>query len=177
LHLTLVDGEPALPRTAVPDLVDERGRFERIWRLSGAAMFFPAHVRGQMRVEIRAQFEAFRAKGLKLDHVTGHKHFHLHPTILSALLGLAKEFGVSAVRAPFEPSTILARIDGARPRFSASALAQLARLQRARLWWGRISAPDQVIGVAWSGSMTLLRLARTLSELRPAIAAQRSWLR
>ena len=27
LHLTLVDGEPALPRTAVPDLVDERGRF------------------------------------------------------------------------------------------------------------------------------------------------------
>ena len=60
-------------------------------------MFFLPHVRRQMWAAMRAQFEAFGATGLKLDHVTAHKHFHLHPSILSAVIELAKEFGASAV--------------------------------------------------------------------------------
>ena len=71
---------------------------------AGAAMFFLPHVRRQMLAEVRAQFEAFRATGLTLDHVTAHKHFQLHPSILSAILELAKEFGVPAVRAPARAS-------------------------------------------------------------------------
>ena len=117
LHLTLVDAKPILPTSAVPDLVDARGRFRANMARSGAAMFFLPHVRRQMRAEIRAQFEAFRATGLKLDHVTAHKHFHLHPSILSTILELAKEFGVRAVRGPFEPAAILARVEA---RCSAS---------------------------------------------------------
>ena len=108
LHLALVDAEPVLPPSAVPDLVDGRGRFRANMALSGAAMFFLPHVRRQMQAEIRAQFEAFRATGLKLDHVTAHKHFHLHPSILSAVIELAKEFGAPAIRAPLEPQGVLA---------------------------------------------------------------------
>jgi chitin disaccharide deacetylase len=103
----------------VPDLVDGRGRFRANMALAGAAMFFLPHVRGQMRAEVRAQFEAFRATGLKLDHVNAHKHFHLHPSILSAILYLAKEFRVPAVRAPFEPRAIRAQVQAADPRLSA----------------------------------------------------------
>ncbi len=165
LHLALVDAKPVLPPSAVPDLVDGRGRFRADMARAGAAMFFLPHVRGQMRAEIRTQFEAFRATGLTLDHVTAHKHFHLHPSILSAILGLAREFGVSAVRAPFEASTILARIDGARPGYSASALAPLARLQRARLKRAGVATPDQVFGLAWSGAMTHSRLAGLIGHL------------
>jgi chitin disaccharide deacetylase len=128
-------------------------------------MFFLPHVKRQMRAEIRAQFEAFRATGLKLDHVNAHKHFHLHPSILSAILDLAKEFGVPAVRAPVEPAAILARIDGARPALSASALAPLAIAQRARLRRAGLAAPDQVFGLAWSGAMTHSRLAGLIAHL------------
>jgi hopanoid biosynthesis associated protein HpnK len=165
LHLALVDAKPVLPASAVPDLVDERGRFRANMALSGAAMFFLPHVRRQMRAEIRAQFEAFRATGLKLDHVTAHKHFHVHPSILTVILELAKEFGGPAVRAPFEPAAILARNDGARPGFTASALAPLTRLQRARLKRAGIAAPDQVFGLAWSGAMTESRLAGLIAHL------------
>ena len=126
--------------------------------LAGAAMFFLPHVRRQMRAEIRAQFEAFRATGLKLDHVTAHKHFHLHPSILSAVIELVKEFGAPAVRAPMEPEGVLARIDGARPGLTASALAPLAHVQRARLRRAGVATPDQVFGLAWSGAMTQSRL-------------------
>jgi chitin disaccharide deacetylase len=163
LHLALVDAEPILPASAVPDLVDERGRFRANMALSGAEMFFLPHVRRQMRAEIRAQFEAFRATGLVLDHVTAHKHFHLHPSILKAILQLAKEFEVPAVRAPFEPAAILARIEAKKSRLSPFAFA--ARLQRARLRRARIAAPDQIFGLAFSGAMTQSRLAGLIAHL------------
>jgi chitin disaccharide deacetylase len=163
LHLALTDAAPVLPASAVPDLVDERGRFRANMALSGAAMFFLPHVRRQMRAEVRAQFEAFRATGLKLDHVTAHKHFHLHPSILSAVLDLAREFRVPAVRAPFEPRAILAQVEAAAPRLSAFALA--ARAQRARLKRAGVAAPDQVFGLAWSGAMTQSRLQGLIAHL------------
>jgi chitin disaccharide deacetylase len=165
LHLALVDAKPVLPPSTVPDLVDERGRFRATIALAGAAMFFLPHVRRQMRAEVRAQFEAFRATGLTLDHVTAHKHFHLHPSILSAILELAEEFGAPAVRAPVEPRSVLTRIEGARPGLTASALAPLARVQRARLKRAGVAAPDQVFGLAWSGAMIPSRLQGLIAHL------------
>jgi chitin disaccharide deacetylase len=170
LHLALTDATPVLPPSAVPDLVDRAGRFRADMARSGAAMFFLPHVKKQMRAEIRAQFEAFRTTGLKLDHVTAHKHFHLHPSILSAVIEFAKEFGAKAVRAPLEPAAIVARIDGARPALSASALAPLARLQRARLKQAGFAAPDQVFGLAWSGAMTEARLIGLIAHLPDGVS-------
>ena len=153
----------------MPDLVNRAGRFRADMALAGAAMFFLPHVRGQMRAEVRAQFEAFRATGLKLDHVNAHKHFHLHPSILSAILELAKEFEVPAVRAPLEPRAVLAQVEATRPPLSALAYAPLARLQRARLRRVGVAAPDQVFGLAWSGAMTQSRLAGLVSHLPDGI--------
>ncbi len=55
-----------------------------------------------LSMEIRAQFEAFAATGLPLDHVNTHKHFHLHPTVLSLMLKVGREFGMRAMRLPRE---------------------------------------------------------------------------
>lgn len=165
LHLALVDAEPVLPPSVVPDLIDGRGRFRADMARSGAAMFFLPHVRRQMRAEVRAQFEAFRATGLTLDHVTAHKHFYLHPSILSAVIELAKEQGTPAIRAPLEPSTILARVEAARHGLMTSALAPFSRLQRAHLRRVGIVSPDQVFGLAWSGAMTRSRLGGLIAHL------------
>jgi hopanoid biosynthesis associated protein HpnK len=165
LHLALVDAEPLSPPSTVPDLIDERGRFRANMALSGATMFFLPHVRRQMRAEVRAQFEAFRATGLRLDHVTAHKHFHLHPSILKAILELAKEFGVPAVRAPLEFRAVLAQVEPTDPNLSDLAYAPLARVQRARLRRAGIAAPDQVFGLAWSGAMSRSRLQGLIAHL------------
>jgi hopanoid biosynthesis associated protein HpnK len=167
LHLALVDAEPVLPPSAVPDLIDKRGRFRPNMALSGAAMFFLPRVKRQMRAEIRAQFEAFRATGLKLDHVNAHKHFHLHPSILSAVIELAREFGAPAVRTPLEPRAVLAQAEATGPHLSA--LAPLARVQRTRLRRAGIKAPDQVFGLAWSGAMTERRLSRLVGHLAEGV--------
>jgi chitin disaccharide deacetylase len=169
LHLALVDAEPVLAPSAVPDLIDKRGRFRTNMALAGAAMFFRPHVRRQVRAEIRAQFEAFRATGLKLDHVNAHRHFHLHPSILSAVIELAKEFGAPAIRAPVEPRDVLAKVEAIGPPLSAMAHAPLAHIQRARLKRAGIAAPDQVFGLAWGGAVTERRLAGLIAHLPEGI--------
>ena len=55
-------------------------------------------MRRLLEMEIAAQFEAFHATGLLLDHVNAHKHFHLHPTIAMLMLKARSRVGVSDVK-------------------------------------------------------------------------------
>jgi chitin disaccharide deacetylase len=169
LHLALVDATPVLPASA-PDLVDAHGRLPTDMARLGAAISFLPRVRRQMLAEIRAQFEAFRATGLKLDHVNAHRHFHLHPSVTSAILDHAAQFGVRAVRAPLEPRSVLKRIEGGSSRLAATAARPWARLQRLRLRRAGLATPDQVFGLAWSGAMTQARLAGLIAHLPDGVS-------
>lgn len=65
----------------------------------------------QITAEIMAQFVAFQATGLKLDHVNAHKHFHLHPVIAAKLIAIGIRYGMRALRVPFEPASIFRQAD------------------------------------------------------------------
>jgi len=98
LHLTLLRGHSALPREKIPGLVNDRREFGNNPVAVGARYFFQGGLRSQLRDEIAAQFEKFRAAGLPLDHVNGHLHFHLHPTVLQILLEHAGAWGIKGLR-------------------------------------------------------------------------------
>jgi hopanoid biosynthesis associated protein HpnK len=165
LHLTLVEGPPLLAPEHVPDLVDRDGRLRTdLARLGWDIAMRPA-VRRQIRAEIEAQFAAFRATGLPLDHVNAHKHFHLHPMIARELLAVAADFGVRGVRVPHEPVRVLAAIEPGTTRLASWIMApwagRLARKVRRAGFW----SPDAVFGLAWSGQMTPARLAGLIKRL------------
>lgn len=103
LHIVLSNGKATLPASEIPALVNNDGEFETNQVRSGIKMFFNAAAKYQLEKEIRAQFEAFKATGLKLDHVNAHNHMHLHPTVFSLILTIGTEYGLSAVRIPNEP--------------------------------------------------------------------------
>lgn len=105
LHLVLADGPAASPPERIPDLVGRDGRFGDRMARDGVRFFFLPRVRRQLAIEIRAQFEAYRGTGLPLDHVDTHKHFHLHPTVLSLVLAIGRDYGLRAMRLPLEPGT------------------------------------------------------------------------
>ncbi|HEX3754582.1 MAG TPA: hopanoid biosynthesis-associated protein HpnK [Rhizomicrobium sp.] len=165
LHLVLVDGKPLLPAAAVPDLVDASGNFRDDMVRAGAAMFFRRRVREQLGHEIAAQFEAFRATGLRLDHVNAHKHFHLHPTIAASVLKIGRDFGLRAVRVPLEPRRVLRQVEPLSPSGTAAVSAPFARALRHRLRAAGIATPHQVFGLAWSGAMTGPRLRGLIENL------------
>jgi hopanoid biosynthesis associated protein HpnK len=132
---------------------------------AGAAMFFRPRVRKQLAEEIAAQFEAFAATGLKLDHVNAHKHFHLHPTIASLILNEGARHGMKAARVPREPRAALDAVEPGTTGFSDSALAPFSALLAARFRAANLTVPDQVFGLKWSGAMTRERLAGLLANL------------
>jgi len=165
LHVVLVEGRPTLPVSAVPDLVDASGHFRTDMARAAANMFFRPKVRRQLEAEIEAQFDAFRATGLNLDHANTHKHFHLHPTIASAILRVGRRYGLRAMRVPLEPRPALRRADPVAKLPSALATAPWAMLARARLRAAGIRVPDQVFGLAWSGAMTPARLIGLIENL------------
>lgn len=147
LHLTLVQDRPTLPAAQIPDLVDADGFFRSDMARTGAAMFFLPRVRRQLAAEIEAQFRAYAATGLPLDHVNTHKHFHLHPTIASEMVRIGKRYGMNAVRVPFETDNAVASWQ--KRRFRANGLR----------------VPDRVYGLKWSGAMTADRVASIVTDL------------
>jgi hopanoid biosynthesis associated protein HpnK len=98
LHLSLVCGTSALARDAIPGLVDERGCFSGHVVAAGFRYFSRPRLRAPLEREIGAQFEKFRATGLKLDHVNGHLHFHLHPVVFAILMRRARDWGITRLR-------------------------------------------------------------------------------
>ena len=165
LHLVLVEGRPVLPANAVPDLIDASGNFRTDMARAGAAMFFLPHVKKQLAEEIAAQFAAFRATGLSLDHVNAHKHFHLHPTIAGLMLSIGRDFGLKAARVPLEPAQTLGRIEPYKGSAVAALTRPFAQGLRRRFARAGIASPDAVFGLAWSGAMTVRRLKGIIEHL------------
>jgi hopanoid biosynthesis associated protein HpnK len=169
LHLVLVEGVPKLAPSAVPDLVTGEGLFRTDMARMGADIFFKPAVRRQLAAEIEAQFEAYRATGLPLDHVNTHKHYHLHPTIAGLMFQIGRRHGLRASRAPIEPRAVLAAIDPGAVPPPAYVTEPWARMVRSRYRKAGVTVADQVFGLAWSGAMTPERVAAIVRRLPPGL--------
>jgi hopanoid biosynthesis associated protein HpnK len=175
LHVVLVQGVPVLPRSEVPALLGRDGRFPDNLTLAGLKWFFSPASRRQLRREVAAQFTAFRATGLALDHVNAHNHMHLHPTALSAILAelTTDELNATppvAVRLPREPWSA-----SLRGGSSVSVAAMIERgimapwlgLMEYRLKRRGIPHNHWLFGLAATGRMneaTLLQVIDTLPK-------------
>jgi hopanoid biosynthesis associated protein HpnK len=163
LHVVLVEGRPVLPPELVSALVDGDGLFRTDMVRVGITIFASPAARRQLAAEIEAQFAAFAATGLPLDHVNAHKHFHLHPTIAGTILEVGRRYGMNAVRAPIESKAVLRAVDGTTA--GAGIEAGWAKLVRGRMRRAGMAVPDQVFGLAWSGAMTAPRIRGLLEHL------------
>jgi len=165
LHIVLTDGYPVSPPSRLPNLVDRSGRFRSDMVRSSVRIFVDPTVRRQVADEIAAQFEAFLATGLRLDHVDCHKHWHLHPTISGLILDIGQRYGMTALRIPSEPVRVLRLIEKQTSSKLSWVTSTCAALLKARVRRRRLLVADRVFGLAWSGAMTETRLAGLLAHL------------
>jgi hopanoid biosynthesis associated protein HpnK len=165
LHVVLVDGQPMLPAADLPALVDRDGYFRNDMAAAGLRIFADPAARRQLAAEITAQFEAYAATGLPLDHVDCHKHFHLHPTIARLVIDIGKRFGMTALRVPQEPANVLRRIEPQAASLQSLVTEWWAARLRERVRSAEVRTADRVFGLAWSGAMTEPRVAGLLANL------------
>lgn len=112
-HVVLIDGEPVLASSQLPSLI-VRGsgpRFRDSLKAFGARAIAGGIDPGEVTAEATAQIRNLQSAGIAVSHIDTHKHTHLFPGILQALLRAAKSCGVRAVRNPFGPKFPLRSTD------------------------------------------------------------------
>jgi hopanoid biosynthesis associated protein HpnK len=164
LHLVVIEGPAALPHAVIPDLVDDAGQFPSNQLRLGLNYFFRPRVRRQLLAEIQAQFAAFAATGLTLDHANAHKHMHLHPTVGAMMLRAGAAHGLPRIRVPAEPPRVMARC-GTQATPGDKLLYHWTRLLRRQARLAGVATNDHCFGLAWSGHMTAERIHRLLPNL------------
>jgi hypothetical protein len=93
---------------------------------------------------------------------------HVHPTILSLILKVGREYGVRAIRIPFEPfgpSWRAMRTDPAARLANAAFLAPWLTLMRQRLKRAGITTNDYIFGMHETGHMTPRRVRAFIEHL------------
>ncbi|GAC1342615.1 MAG: hopanoid biosynthesis-associated protein HpnK [Acetobacteraceae bacterium] len=163
LHLVVIEGPAVLPDSA-PDR-----QFGSDQLRLGVDYFFRPAARRRLAAEITAQYRAFAATGLALDHANAHKHMHLHPTVGGLLVETGRAFGLRALRIPAEPPAVMQAL-GVAQGVGARALHVWTRLLRRQGRRAGLRMNDQVFGLAWSGRMTRDRLLRLATKLPPGLS-------
>ena len=103
-HVVLLDGEPLLPATQVPSLLEPKNGASCFREsLNGFAVASFRHQLNseEIEAETAAQIGRLQAAGIQPSHFDTHKHAHMFPAVLRPLLRGAKSKGVAAVRNPF----------------------------------------------------------------------------
>lgn len=164
LHLVAIEGPAVLPPADISSLVDAEGQFPSDQFRLGVRYALHRAIRRQLAAEIGAQFAAFAATGLALDHANAHKHMHLHPIVGRLILDIGRDFGLPAIRIPAEPPDVLRRC-GTRVGLAAWALYRWSALLRRQARAAGVAVNDHCFGLAWSGHMTADRVRRLVQVL------------
>ncbi len=172
LHLTLGRGHAVLPARSLPSITDADGWFDDNPTRAGLRYFFSPRARAEVRAECRAQIERFLETGLRLSHVDGHLNLHMHPVVMDAVLDLAQEYAVPAMRLTHEDTTASLALDPRRAfakRWEGWVFARLAARCAPRLDRAGIPHPDHLFGLHQSGHVDEAYLLGLLPRLRPGV--------
>ena len=164
-HVVLVDGLPVLDGAAVSCLIEKSGRRFRESMSSFVVLAVSGRLdQPQIEAEITAQIRTLQAAGIHVSHLDTHKHTHMFPVVLRALLRAARNCGVRAVRNPFEP-LIFASMRYWRRQFQLRILGRYQRSFREALAASGLVTPDGCIGILETGGLNLTTFTQLIENL------------
>ena len=174
-HVVLLDGEPLLPASRVPSLLQsEAGKAKRF--RSSLNQFVIASLRHKLNpddieAEATAQMERIQRAGVQLSHFDTHKHAHMFPAVLRPLLRAARARNVPAVRNPFGqiwplPFSSLVRTRQAWKRFAQlNVLRSFAAEFRREVAAHGLRTTDGSLGVLVTGVLDLNLFAAIVESM------------
>ena len=155
-HLVLVGGRSVRqPAEALPQTVPQM-----LWALRRSRL--------DAYAELASQVERVLAAGLTPTHLDTHKHTHLYPRVLEAVVRISEEYRIAWVRRPFD-YPLQAGSTGAPwvLRLAGTALGLTRRRFERVLREHGCRTTDHFAGFRWTGfyqTKDLLRLIASLPE-------------
>jgi chitin disaccharide deacetylase len=155
-HLAIVgEDPPLLSAREIPTLVDKRGAFPLSYRTVVARGLVGRLNPEDVRREFAAQLERMTAAGVRLSHLDTHQHTHLWPPVAAAVVALAAEHRIPAVRLPRSNRLLPVGV----------GVNVLARGLRAKLGRRGLVTTDAYAGLDEAGSFDRHRFERRMSTL------------
>jgi len=167
-HIVLVDGEPALPATQLPQLTNPAtGRFHPTLGRFLRTALTSSQIRQEVEAEATAQIALLQNRGLHLTHIDTHKHTHMFPQILRPVLRAARKAGIRAIRNPFEPAwSVRATLKAAWLRRTQVQILRTLRSKFLRIVAEEGLATTQgAVGVLATGTLDRVTLDSLLTAL------------
>lgn len=106
VHLNVSEGKPLSTDSAVRLLLDDDGKFRHSAYKLAFKVLTNKKILKAVEVEFAAQIKSVIDRGIKPTHLDSHKHFHLLPPVYRIVCSLAGDFGIGAIRWPWEPATV-----------------------------------------------------------------------
>ncbi len=174
-HVVLVDGAPVSEPGAIDTLLAVRSAapdrfYPRISNVAARAVlggFDP----DQLVEEITAQIRKIQSAGVTVTHLDTHKHTHMFPEILTAVVRAARICQVPAIRNPFVPAKAmraksLRQKPGLWKRYGqVRMLRSFAGQFRQKMRRAGLRTPDGSVGVVETGAIDALLLRQALGNL------------
>lgn len=108
LHVMLSDGCPVLSPIDIPDLVNDKGLFDKNPMRAGIAYWRSRKkVACQIEAEVKAQFDKLEETGIRPTHVDCHHHLHMHPLLFAVIAQEAARRDIAWIRVPLEPWSLV----------------------------------------------------------------------
>jgi hopanoid biosynthesis associated protein HpnK len=174
-HVVLVDGSPSSDPVAIPTLIASRaakpGRFFPKISSVAARALLGGFDEDELVTEVTAQIRKIQAAGVQITHLDTHKHTHMFPAVLRAIVKAARICGIRAIRNPFVPASAMRlRLFAGQPELwtrygQVRVLRTLGGRFRERMRKAGLATPDGILGVIETGSFGDSLLRRALASL------------
>jgi hopanoid biosynthesis associated protein HpnK len=174
-HVLLVDGKPVSEPESITTLIATRaaepGHLHARLSSVAARAVLGGFDDDELLGEIVAQVKKLQSAGIQVTHLDTHKHTHIFPKILKALVRAARICGVPAIRNPFVPSAVLVARRFARKPHLWKRYGQVRVLRsfgakfREKMKRAGLATPDGIVGVIETGSFDSSLLRRALTNL------------
>lgn len=155
-HLVLIGGRPLTePASRFPDSATELvrrlfGRYSVEW----------------IEREFTAQIEKIVSAGIDPTHLDSHKHTHLAPPVLEAMLRVARRFGIRWIRRPFDLPLTVARNGGSwKAKIVARAVRPLGSRFEQKVRAAGLNATGTFAGFQMTGRFRSAQLAELIHAL------------
>ncbi len=178
VHLVLTELLPVASPQELPGLVDGQGKLPPTPSSLFRAVLARRVTRQVLEVELERQIQKVIDAGVRPTHLDTHKHVHVLPGILEAIIGVAARFGIHWLRNPFDETSLWSLFmpvtKGQRSvlcrQFMKTRGFSLFRSEfRRRLLRAGLDSPNHFFGTAITGIWNEAILSRMVSWLPSGI--------
>lgn len=154
LHFNITQGSPVCSPDRVRSIIDRSCNFPGTTTALLMRNLSGRLERSEIENELRAQIERMLSAGIRPTHIDTHKHSHAIPIVLDAIIDVAREYGIPAVRKlrqPFDVGTGMPPIKVLTQALGAAAVGALCRLQERRLESSGLALTSAFYGISRTG--------------------------